>query len=207
MDLTADAMTAGLLDVRHFDAGFVLNGGTAKIVRLGGQMLGGALAGSGDIQMSSGTAVLTLGLSGVSIEEAGAIFHERWGSGTAESSLGLTLRGLASQGVTGEFTAMVRNGGLAAPEAVGTPLAKFDSWQMAGRVGGGKVTIERSVLGKGVATSTATGSVTFERAMDWSVTPWQESPEAAAKAKTLSVRGALGEPAPGLQAARQGASE
>jgi hypothetical protein len=212
MNLIADVLSAGPLVVHHFDGAVVVGGGAAHIARLDGQVLGGQMQGTGDVKMSTGTTVLSLGVSGVSLDEAGAIFHERWGSGTAEASVGLTLRGLAAQNVSGEFTAMVRNGGLAAAVAAGTPLGKFDSWQMAGSVGDGRVTVERSVLGKdglgkgaagrGLLTSTATGSVTFERTMDWTVTPWVESASAATKAEKLSVRGALGEPLPGLQAAR-----
>jgi AsmA-like C-terminal region len=193
MDLTADAVKAGLLTLRKFDTAVVINGGAVKIVRLDGQLLGGTLQGTGGIQMGTGTTVLSLGLSGINVEDAGSIFHERWGSGTAESSLGLTLHGLAAQGANGEFTAMIRNGAMAAPAAEGTPLGRFDSWQMAGTINNGRVLIERSVLAKDGATSTATGSVSFDRTMDWAVTRWQDNSEAAAKAEKLIVRGELGQ--------------
>lgn len=200
MDLTADTLKAGLLTLKHFDTAAVINGGTVKVVRLDGQLLGGTLQGTGNIQMGTGTTVLSLGLNAISVEDAGAIFHERWGGGTAESSLGLILHGLDGKSATGEFTAMVRNGSLVAPSAESTPLAKFDSWQMAGTISSGRVFVERSVLAKGAATSTATGSITFGRAMDWAVTKWQDNSEAASKADKLSVRGELGQPVPGLQA-------
>jgi hypothetical protein len=58
------------------------------------------------------------------------------------------------------------------------------------------VIVERSVLTRGAATSTATGAVTFDRAMNLAVTKWQDDPETAAKAEKLSVRGDLGQPVP-----------
>jgi hypothetical protein len=122
----------------------------------------------------------------VNIAEMGSLFHEKWGHGTAEASTSLTLRG--GRNVSGSFTAMIRDGGLP-----GTPLERFDSWQMAGTIGDGHIALERSVAGAGATTERVSGTIGFDRSLDLTVVPGT-STGAVAPGNPIHIGGTVAAP-------------
>jgi len=186
IDLTADALAVGRLTVRHANAGMTAIGSQVKITRLTGEVSGGVLEGSGVVALDAGKTDLQMGLARVNIAEMGSLFHEKWGHGTAEASTSLTLRG--GRNVSGSFTAMIRDGGLP-----GTPLERFDSWQMAGTIGDGHIALERSVAGAGATTERVSGTIGFDRSLDLTVVPGT-STGAVAPGNPIHIGGTVAAP-------------
>jgi AsmA protein len=186
IDLTADALALGPLTVKHANAGMTALGSQVKITRLTGEVAGGVLEGSGLVALDAGKTELQLGIARVNLAEVGAAFHEKWGRGTAEASTSLTLHG--GKNVSGSFTAMLREGGLP-----GTPLERFDSWQMAGTIGDGHIALDRSVAGVGATTEKVSGTIGFDRSLDLTVVPGTAT-GAASPGKPIHIGGTLAAP-------------
>jgi AsmA protein len=186
IDLTADTLTLAPLTLRRANAGMTAVGSQVKITRLTGEVGGGVVEGSGTAALDAGKTELQLGLSHINVADIGTQFHEKWGRGTLESSATLTLR--EGSNVTGSFTAMLRDGGWP-----GTPLERFDSWQMAGTIGDGHIALDRSVAGTGATTERVSGAIGFDRKLDLTVTP-ATATGAADGAKTIHIGGTVAAP-------------
>jgi AsmA protein len=168
VDLSADSLEVGPMAVSHASAELTASGSMLKLGQCSGAVLGGSMECSGTVALANGESDLSIGLARVSLANAGLLFHEKWGKGTLEASLNLKLRQGSS--ASGDFTAMLRDASLSGA-APSTPLARIDSWQLAGTLGDGKVTLDRSVLSSGSNEIPIMGSIGFDRRLDLRMTP------------------------------------
>jgi hypothetical protein len=171
INLNADALsisgTATPLTIAHAVVDMTASGSDLKLVRCGGTALGGTLECSGDIALDRSATQLGLGIARANLAAAGALFHERWGAGTAEASINLVLR---NGGATGDFTSTLRDVSLAgAPPA--SALGHADLWQMAGHISGNALTLDRSTLSSGANNVPVTGTISFDRRLDLTMAP------------------------------------
>jgi hypothetical protein len=168
IDLSADALDIGPLTVAHASAVLHASGSNVKVEQCTGVTLGGAMECNGTLAVDRGDADLTVGMAHAGIANAGALFHEKWGKGTVETSVDLKLRRGGS--ASGDFTAMLRDVALSGVPPT-SALAHADSWHMSGSFAGQRITLERSLLSAGTQQIPVTGTIGFDRRLDLTMSP------------------------------------
>lgn len=190
IDLNADSLTAGRLSIAHFSAGMAAANAALKITRCSGVALAGEMECDGSVALDHGTAQLSIAVSHATLAAAGALFKEKWGTGTAEASADLKLqRGNAPAGT---FTAMLHDASFAgAPPA--SPFAHVQSWQMSGQILGDHLQLDRSLLAAGAHDFSVTGSIGFDRRLNLSVAP-AETPVGVPPPASQHIGGTVASP-------------
>lgn len=183
----ADILTLGGAVLHHAAVDAQAGGTVVTLPVVHATLFGAPLEGSGTWDFGASRAEFHLGMTAANIAQAGAPFHEQWGRGTAECMATLNFAGLDS--LSGEWSAMLRSGALLGVGIAGTPLAKFDTWQMSGTLGGNRLSIARSSLNSGGATQEVTGSIGFDRSLDLTARPVN-----APNAPSTHITGKLGAP-------------
>jgi AsmA protein len=168
INLLADSATLGPVTIAHASAELAASGSTLKIQQCSGVVFGGSTECSGTVAVDRGSADLNIGLAKASVAAIAGTFHEKWGTGTAEASIHLTLAQTSAP--SGDFTAMLRGVDMsgAGPSSI---LSHIDSWQMSGNVTGSKLTVDRSVLTSGSSEIPVTGSIGLDRTLDLTMAP------------------------------------
>ena len=175
--IEAGALELGKMTVENVTASVALEGKKLTIASLDGAALGGRLHASGAMDLSSGTPQWSLepSLTGVSLQRAGAVFGESWGTGTGAAQARLTMSGyqtpdLASS-ATGDFHFTWQNGALPAVNRGSLPggpavLAHFERWSAAGTIGKRTLTLTDGGVTRAGRTDAVRGTITFSRSMN-----------------------------------------
>jgi len=169
-----------------------VRGSHLKITSLDAAALGGSLNVAGSVETGGSHPVYSLNLnwSGVSVSQVAALFHEKWGAGTANGTASLTLEGYS----TADLVASARGAfqwdwsrGSIGSIGSGTPLAAqaasaslertslnslqtakfspvhFARWRASGTIGNKALKFDPADK-----TNPVTGTITFDRSLDLS---------------------------------------
>jgi hypothetical protein len=171
--------------IRDVAASLSVKEAGVQVKSFSGRVLDGLLQLSGEMQVVDGSPryVIEARLDRATAVAVAGVFQEDWGSGTITADAKLKLSGfdanqLASS-ATGIFHWNWTKGGLplvassnapadsdrmAAPDLAST-LGHFDSWTAAGTIAEDTLTVKTSMLTRGLATTSLTGTVGFDRAL------------------------------------------
>ncbi len=175
--IEASALELGKMTVENVTASVAVEGKKLTLTSLDGAAVGGKLHASGTMDLSSGTPQWTLdtSLTGASLQQAGAIFGESWGTGTGAAEARLTMSGyqtadLASS-ASGDFHFTWQNGGLPGVNRVSQPggpgvLAHFERWSAAGTIGNRTLTLTDGGVTRVGRTDPVRGTITFGRSVN-----------------------------------------
>lgn len=187
----------GTMSMQDATAQLALEGKTATVESFTAKTLGGNLQGKGALQMDASAPTYTVdaSLQQVHVNDAAALFREKWGTGTADVRCALKLQGTSRAALLasaqGQCSWNWRNGGLGAAAGATKQLAVFRSWL-------GEATIEnqliRLVTSKADGSKVVSGTIGFDRALHLT---WN------ANAAPVVIEGTLQKPHP---AATQAAS-
>ncbi len=176
----AASLTLGKMTVQNVAASVAVEGKKLTLASLEGAALGGKLQASGSMDASSGTPqwALDMRLTGANMNEAGKIFGEVWGPGTAAADVKLTMSGyqiadLASS-ASGDFHFTWQNGGLPGVSRVSQPggqpaLGHFDHWSGTGTIGNSTLTLTDGAVTRAGRMDAVRGTVTFGRDVDLTI--------------------------------------
>jgi len=159
------------LTVQNATADLSVDGTSLTLRSLDGEALGGVLHASGTMMLQSGIPhwALEVHLKGMQASQAGALFRERWGEGTANLDATLNLSGASAadlaSSTAGHMQITWLKGGLAVAGPP-SPLTRFDRWAAEGSIAGSTVTLARSTITRGSGTATVQGQIGFDRRLN-----------------------------------------
>ncbi|MGA8528137.1 MAG: AsmA family protein [Acidobacteriaceae bacterium] len=166
----ANSLELGKLAVQNVAASVAVEGKKLTIAALDGAALGGKLHASGTMDASSGTPqwAMDVRVSGASLPEAGKLFGETWGSGTAAAEAKLTMSGYQiadlAGSADGSFHFTWQNGGLPGVSRVSQPtLVHFDHWSAMGTFANHELTLTDGGVTRGARTDAVRGTIGFNR--------------------------------------------
>ena len=191
-----------------------VRGTSVKITSLDAGALGGSINVAGSVEAGGSHPVYSLNVNwaGVSVPQVAAIFHEKWGAGSANGSASLTLEGYSAPDLVasahGAFQWDWSRGSIGSigPSGSGAPLATaagpanleraslntlqtakfsplhFNRWRASGTIG--NKALKFDAVDK---INPVTGTITFDRGLDLS---WPAADDA-----TLRIGGTLAHPA------------
>jgi hypothetical protein len=175
--IEASSLELGKLTVQNVAASVSVEGKKLTIASLTGGALGGKLQASGAMDAGSGSPqwAMDVDLTGVNLQDAGKVFGETWGTGTAAVNAKLTMSGypagdLASS-TRGTFHFTWQNGGLAGVKRVSQPdgqpvLGHFDRWSATGTIGNRALTLTDGGVSRGERTNAVRGTIGFDRTVN-----------------------------------------
>lgn len=201
--LQVDQLSVGRLAIENAALRLTLSGHQAQLQAMTGTALGGAIHALGSANWETGRPAYSLHatIQNLRPDSAAALWQERWGRGEATLTLRLTTDGWSTADLmhraAGEYAIRWSNGGLTAPGWTGTPLARFQLWQIGGVIRDQAISIDSGTLAATVPAAaelpvsrtsshtpvSVTGTVTFGRSLDLRVQP-----------PGLWVRGSIGSP-------------
>ncbi|HEX4039578.1 MAG TPA: AsmA family protein [Acidobacteriaceae bacterium] len=190
--VSCDALDLGRLAIDHSTATVTIDGGKLTIDALTGKALGGTLDASGTMTVADGVPQWKVDarLTGAKMNEAGTLFHEAWGGGTANGEASLTMHGVSAadlaSSASGDFAFTWLSGGLAASRGGQEPLAHFDRWTAKGTVAKSVLTLTSGEVSRGAAATAVEGTIGFDRSLHLTVDR---------RAGRMRVAGMLGRPA------------
>ena len=170
----AASLELGRMTVQNVAASVAVEGKKLTIRSLDGAALGGRLQGSATMDDSSGTPqwVVDAGVTGASVQEAGKVFGENWGTGTASAGVKLTMSGYAAADLAGSaagtFQFAWQNGGLPGLNRVSQTggqgaMGHFDRWSATGTIGNGTLTLTDGGVTRGGRMNPVRGTIGFNR--------------------------------------------
>jgi hypothetical protein len=170
----AASLDLGRMAVQNVAASIAVEGKKLTIASFAGAVLDGKLQASGTMDATSGTPqwAMDVRLSGASLAQAGKIFGESWGTGTAGAEATLTLSGYSTPDLAGSangnFHFTWQNGGLPGVSRVSQPagpstLGHFDRWSAAGTIGSDGLTLTDGGVTRAGRTEAVRGTIGFNR--------------------------------------------
>jgi AsmA family/AsmA-like C-terminal region len=159
------SLTVGRLTLHNASGAVNVNGTELALDSLDGSALGGTIHATGGMALEKGMPQwhLDVRLNGVKAADAGALFKEHWGTGTAIGDVQLTMSGWHMQDLgaaaAGSFRLTWLNGGL--PGVL--PVARFDRWTTDGTIANSTLTITDGGMRHGGVTTPVRGTVGFDR--------------------------------------------
>ncbi|MFZ0662812.1 MAG: AsmA family protein [Acidobacteriaceae bacterium] len=186
----AGVLTIGNLRLKNASAAIAVKNRELQILSLNASGLGGAAHATGSVKAGQGGPQYALNVtwSGVKLAQAGDLFHEKWGTGSVDGQMKLTLHGAGNRAgnlaatATGDFQWLVngRWGGIWARgrAALGEGLAEKRrplQWAAAGTIAHEAITL---------AKGPARGTIGFNRRLNLE---WTGVQPRARRGKTLAV--------------------
>jgi hypothetical protein len=175
--IRAANFTLGTLTLHNALASLTAQGSHIRIVSLDGAALSGTMHAAGGIDTTGHSPAysLKLDLNHISIADAAALFHERWGTGTISGSAQLKAQGFTpsalAESATGNFHWDWQKGTLAGiADTASISLARFDHWTSDGTIQDSKLTLTQGQLIHNDETGAITGTVSFERQINLRLT-------------------------------------
>lgn len=171
--VAAATLQLGRLPLHNATAMVSIDGTALTIHSLDGSTLGGAFHASGGMNLNAGLPAwsITAQISGAQATQAGALFHERWGTGVLTGAVRLTASGFHLPDListaAGDFRATWQKGGMAV--ASGVPLNRFDRWTASGSVANRTLTLATGSVTRNGNTNSVRGTITFDRRIDLTV--------------------------------------
>jgi len=171
--------------IRDLVASLSVNEVGVQIKSLSGRTLDGSLQLSGEMRVVDGTPryEIEARLDRAAVSAVAGIFQEDWGPGTITADARMKLSGfdtnqLASS-AAGKFHWIWAKGGLPPaanvsqpvdtdkypPPTLASTLAHFDNWTGDGTIARNTLTVEKSLLTRGVASTSLSGTVGFDRTL------------------------------------------
>jgi hypothetical protein len=182
-------LTVGHLALHNAVGAVGVNGTELSLSSLDASTLGGTVHATGTMALVNGTPEwhLDVRLNGVKASDAGALFKEHWGTGTASGDVRLTMSGWHMQDLAastaGSFRLTWLNSGL----PVGAlPLARFDRWTADGTIANSALTLTDGGVTRAGVTTPVRGTVGFDRRLNLTV---------EAKKNAVKVGGTMARPA------------
>ncbi|MGC2619088.1 MAG: AsmA family protein [Acidobacteriaceae bacterium] len=184
-------LSVGRLALHIASAAVGVNGTELTLRSLDAATLGGTVHATGTMALVNGTPQwqLDVNLHGVKAAEAGALFKEHWGAGTANGDARLHLSGWHAEDLAasaaGSFRLTWLNGGLAGGAV---PLARFDRWTANGTISNSALILTDGGVTRAGVTTPVRGTVGFDRRLNLTV---------EAKKNAVQVGGTLARPVVG----------
>ncbi|HEV2278956.1 MAG TPA: AsmA family protein [Acidobacteriaceae bacterium] len=175
-DIQIGTLALGRLLLHKVSANVSVEGAALSIRSCDAAGLGGTVHATGDMSVVDGTPHWNLDLrfTGIKAGDAGSLFEEQWGSGTANGELHLKTNGYTTadlvSSAAGEFQMTWLNGGLLGVDPP-MPLARFGRWTAAGTVQQQTITLTSGGIGanRGPIVDPVTGTIRFNRQLNLSV--------------------------------------
>jgi hypothetical protein len=172
--IEAASLELGKITLQNVAASVVLDGKTLTLASFEGGALGGKLQASGSMDASSGTPqwALDVRLTGASLQAAGKVFGESWGSGTGSAETKLTMSGYQSadlaSSASGDFHFIWQNGGLPGVSLASHPgsqavLEHFDHWSATGTIANQTLTLTEGGVARAGRADAVQGTIGFNR--------------------------------------------
>lgn len=187
----AGELTIGRLRLRNANAAIAVKGGELKILSLDANGLGGRTHATGEIAAGQGGPryALDVTCTGMKLAQAGALFHEMWGTGSADGEMKLALQGASNAAdlaanATGTFRWLVNGawgGNLeSGAHLLSTGKARRSQWMAAGTIGRGMLTLTQGPV---------RGTIGFNRKLNLE---WSGPPTGARRSNAAGVAGIEG---------------
>lgn len=171
--ITAGSLELGRMTAQGVTASVAVEGKKVTLQSVDGSALGGKVHASGTMDASSGTPqwALHVQLRGAAMREAGKVFGETWGAGTADADAQLTMSGYSTADLAssarGQFHCTWQNGGLPGVSRVSQPaLQHFARWTGTGTIADETLTLTDGGVVQGAHTNAVRGTIGFDRALN-----------------------------------------
>jgi AsmA family/AsmA-like C-terminal region len=165
--LSAITLQLANLSIHNARASIAIAGTQTQIKSLDGECLGGTLQVNGSVDTTEKQPhyALDVELSRANAAEIAMLFHEKWGSGTVNTTAHLDLSGYTgeklSDSAEGNFHWDWFRGSL--PGAPEDAVSHFDRWQASGAIGNQHLTMDHGALFHAGEFVPVTGTISFNR--------------------------------------------
>jgi hypothetical protein len=182
------ALHVGKLTLQNVTGTVDVNGTELTLDSVDGSALGGTMHATGGMALVNGTPQwhVDVRLNGVKAAEAGALFKEHWGAGTASGDVRLTMSGWHMQDLeastAGSFRLTWLNGGL---PGVALPVGRFDRWTVDGTIADSTLSLTDGGMTHAGVTAAVRGAVGFDQRLNLTL---------ETKKNTVQVGGTLARP-------------
>ncbi|HLJ77744.1 MAG TPA: AsmA family protein [Acidobacteriaceae bacterium] len=175
-DIHLDTLALGRLLLHDAAGDFNIAKAALAIRSFDAAALGGTLHAVADMTLVDGTPQWTLNVrfNGLKAGDAGNLFQEEWGSGTANGELRLKTSGYSAadlaSSASGDFQITWLNGGLLGLDPP-MPMAHFGRWTATGAIRQQTITLTSGGIGgnRGPIVNPVAGSISFDRTLNLSL--------------------------------------